>query len=89
MNPRGSFNLDVTILHQGHGYGHNGKAPKILRVRRLKIGHADDTRGIMFAGRSYETRDGRPSGEDTYVDLPYGRPIEISDTEAVLVTFYY
>jgi hypothetical protein len=83
--PRGSFNLDVTVPHpEGQP-----KAPRILRVRRLKIGHADDTQGLTFAGRSYETSDGRPSGTDTYADVPYGNPIEISDTEALLVTFYY
>ena len=81
--PRGSFDIQVAVPRSG------GHKPKALRVRRLKIGHADDTEGLTFAGRTYETKDGRPKGEDTYTDVPCGRSFKISDTEAVLVTFRY
>jgi hypothetical protein len=81
--PRGSFDIQVAVPHSGR------HKPKALRVRRLKICHADDTEGLTFAGRTYETKDGRPEGKDTYTDIPYGWPLKISDTEAVLVTFRY
>lgn len=61
----------------------------MMRVRRLAIGHADDTAGVKFAGRSYETKSGKPDGHDTFVDVSCGKEVEISDTEAVLITFQY
>lgn len=60
-----------------------------MRIRRLTIGFADDTAGVKFAGRTYETSNGLVSGKDHYVDVPVGAGLKISDTEAVLVTFGY
>ena len=85
--PRGSFNLDITIPTSG-GYG-SLPVPSSYCVRRLKIGYADDTEGLEFGGISYETSDGLPSGRDTFECASYGTPIEISDTEAVLVTYRF
>jgi len=85
--PRGSFNLDITVPTSG-GYG-SLPVPSSYCVRRLKIGYADDTKGLEFAGISYETSDGLPSGRDTFECASYGTPVEISDTEAVLVTYRF
>lgn len=61
----------------------------MMRVRRLAVGHADDTAGVKFAGRSYETTSGKPDGRDTFTDVVYGKEVEISDTEAILIDFLY
>lgn len=80
--PRGAKTF--SIQHSG-----KGGAPKSMRVRRLVIGHADDTKGLKFAGKSYETASGLPSGKDEYVDVSAESTVRVSDTEAVLITFGY
>lgn len=64
-----------------------GLLPTIVQVRRLTIAHADDTSGVTFAGRSYETASGLPSGSDKFELVHGASGIKISDTEAVLLTF--
>ena len=67
----------------------SGTAPTSVQVRRLAIGFADDTSGLTFAGRTYETSTGLPSGSDTYKTSALSAGLKISDTEAVLLTFVY
>ncbi|KAF8313087.1 hypothetical protein DL93DRAFT_2059507 [Clavulina sp. PMI_390] len=69
------------------------KCPESIHVRRLKIGHADDTSGLTFGGVSYETSSGKPSGKTVVETVKVGKDgiasVVISDSEAVLVEFKY
>lgn len=67
----------------------SGTKPSSLQVRRLAISHADDTSGLTFAGKTYETSTGLPSGTDTYTTQSFTDILNISDTEVVLVNFIY
>lgn len=82
---RGSAVLNISVPEDDA----SNKSPASMRVRRLAIGHADDTEGLTFGGRTYETDSGRPAGMDKYEDVPCGQGVTISDTEAILVTFQY
>ncbi|KAF7975738.1 hypothetical protein HWV62_8721 [Athelia sp. TMB] len=76
---RGSLkiNLDFT----------KGTAPKTMRIKRLTIGHADDTSGLTWGGQSYETSDALVSGHESVPTTTVASGITISDTEVVLVYF--
>jgi hypothetical protein len=63
--------------------------PTKAQLRRLEIRHADDTSGVSFGGKTYETSSGRPNGRDKYEIIDLHEAITILDTEAVLVTFEY
>jgi hypothetical protein len=63
--------------------GVSGKAT----VRRLSIAHADDTSNVKWAGQSFETRDGRASGSLVETTINVTNGVDISATEAVLITF--
>lgn len=70
----------------------SGAIPKKVQVRRLTIGFADDTAGVTFGGRTYETSDGLPSGKDAcdVVEVQGGTfEVVVSSTEAVHLTFEY
>ncbi|KAK7041787.1 hypothetical protein VNI00_009076 [Paramarasmius palmivorus] len=56
-------------------------------IKRLHIGSADDTSGLTWGGRTYETEDGLASGQEEVeiVDLDDG--IDVWDTEVVVVSF--
>lgn len=86
LSPRASEVIGITIPPP---LNPSPKLPKSMRVRRLVISHADDTAGLTFGGRTYETSGGCPTGEDKFENVPYGRGVTISDTEAVFITFQY
>ncbi|KAJ8073456.1 hypothetical protein PM082_011732 [Marasmius tenuissimus] len=56
-------------------------------VKRLAIGHADDTSGLTWGGQSYETADGRVSGEVSSEAVSIADGLDVSATEALLVSF--
>ncbi|THH33105.1 hypothetical protein EUX98_g1085 [Antrodiella citrinella] len=60
---------------------------KKTSVRRLVIGHADDTKGLTFAGQSFETSDASPSGKVTTETLDLTKGLDLNSTQAVLITF--
>ncbi|KAF8316382.1 hypothetical protein DL93DRAFT_2056457 [Clavulina sp. PMI_390] len=64
-------------------------APTSIQVRRLTIGHADDTSGLTFAGQSYETSTGLVSGTESYTTVSVSNTLALSDTEVALLTFVY
>ena len=49
--------------------------------------HADDTSGLTWGGQSYETDDARAKGSISTETVPTSAGLDISDTEAVLLTF--
>lgn len=63
--------------------------PSRMQIRRLEIGHADDTGGLTFAGKSYETSTALPDGNDSYTTASLSGGLRINDTEAVVLTFLY
>lgn len=67
----------------------SGATPSSLQVRRLAVDYADAQGGLTFAGRTYETSTGLPSGTDTYTTQSLSDILKVSDTEVVLVTFIY
>ncbi|KIL67493.1 glycoside hydrolase family 79 protein [Amanita muscaria Koide BX008] len=65
----------------------DGAENRGMLVKRLAIQYADDTSGLTWGGQSYETTDGRVSGNE-YVE--YGNVqagVDIKATEAVLLHF--
>ncbi|KAF7970112.1 hypothetical protein HWV62_24994 [Athelia sp. TMB] len=64
-----------------------GTAPKTMQIKRLTIGHADDTSGLKWGGQSYETSDALVSGYENVPATTVTSGITISDTEVVLVQF--
>ncbi|KAH8113180.1 hypothetical protein DFH11DRAFT_1776844 [Phellopilus nigrolimitatus] len=64
-----------------------GEAPAQMAVRRLAIGHADDTSGLRWAGQSFETPDARPSGALSVQTVGVDEGVSIAETEAVLLSF--
>lgn len=73
--------------------GDGGKGPGAgatsVSVKRLKIGHADDLRGLTWAGQTYETPDALVSGKVLSETLPFEHGVDVSQTEAALITFNY
>ncbi|KAF7967476.1 hypothetical protein HWV62_34077 [Athelia sp. TMB] len=64
-----------------------GTTPKTMRIKRLTIGHADDTSGLTWGGQSYETGDALVSGHENVPATTVTSGITIFDTEVVLVQF--
>ncbi|KAI0659696.1 hypothetical protein C8Q70DRAFT_88442 [Cubamyces menziesii] len=66
------------------GEGLNRK--KTLLVQRLKLEHADDLGGLTWAGQSFETPDARPIGEVIQEQVVLGRGVDVSASEAIIVS---
>ncbi|KAL0954722.1 hypothetical protein HGRIS_003675 [Hohenbuehelia grisea] len=64
-----------------------GSAPRLMTVKRLQIGHADDTAGLTWGGQTYETDSGRVSGRLSVETTSTRDGLVLQDTEAVLMTF--
>ncbi|KAF7975737.1 hypothetical protein HWV62_8719 [Athelia sp. TMB] len=78
--PRGSLKVNLDF----RGFG---TTPKTMRIKRLTIGHADDTSGLTWGGQSYETGDALVSGHENVPATTVTSGITIFDTEVVLVQF--
>lgn len=77
--------VNRTTIHLDLEFG--GRAPKLMKVKRLAIGSADDTAGLTWGGQTYETPDGKVRGR-IHEDLAHpDNGLDISDTEAVLLNF--
>ncbi|KAL5500869.1 hypothetical protein ACEPAH_9256 [Sanghuangporus vaninii] len=75
---------NVTLSFEGGNIGGS------VKVKRLAIGHADDTTGITWAGQSFDTSDARPSGQIKTETLSVENgnvEVGIQDTEIVLLSF--
>lgn len=62
-------------------------APENMKVKRLSIGYADDTTGLKWGGRSYETLDGLADGEEEVEVVAVVNGVDISASEVVLLSF--
>lgn len=62
-------------------------APGNMRVKRLSIGYADDTSGLKWGGRSYETLNGLADGEEEVKVVAVVNGVDISASEVVLLVF--
>ncbi|KAK1234977.1 hypothetical protein PQX77_001811 [Marasmius sp. AFHP31] len=76
---RPSIHLDFDVT------GSDG--PTDMTVKRLAIGHAEDTSGLTWGGQSYETPDGRASGEASLETVSVTDGLDLASTEAVLISF--
>ncbi|KAI0753139.1 glycoside hydrolase family 79 protein [Daedaleopsis nitida] len=56
-------------------------------VRRLVIQHADDTANVTWAGQSFETSSGAPSGSVVMETVDLSEGLDLPATQAVLVDF--
>ncbi|KAF9254976.1 glycoside hydrolase family 79 protein [Marasmius fiardii PR-910] len=65
----------------------NGSGKTRMTVKRLSISHADDASGLKWGGQSYETSDGRVSGTLSQQSAMVANGLDISATEAVLLSF--
>ncbi|EJD00646.1 uncharacterized protein FOMMEDRAFT_22402 [Fomitiporia mediterranea MF3/22] len=72
----------------------DGKSGGSVSVKRLNIGHADDTKGLTWAGQSFETSDAKPSGavkKETIKVVQSGGTVKVNvgiqATEIVLLSF--
>lgn len=83
------LNISTSSSSTPASFVNHAVQPKSMHVRRLAIGHADDTAGVTFGGQSYETKSGKPEGKESFEDVHIEQGLKISDTEAVLVTFKY
>ncbi|EEB91400.1 hypothetical protein MPER_10243 [Moniliophthora perniciosa FA553] len=79
---RGSVKAD---LHFGEGKKY--AVSRNAEIKRLRIGSAGDTSGLTWGGQTYETEDGRVSGEEVVETIDLGAGFEIQDTEVVVITF--
>lgn len=79
----------VSFVFSGTGGGAaSGSAiPGHMTIKRLKIGHADDTAGVLWGGQTYETADALVQGVLKTEDIPVTANVGVSQSEAVLITF--
>jgi len=76
---RGSIHVDLDLGGSG--------APSTMNVKRLSVPHADDTSGLTWGGQTYETADGRVSGDVDLESVNALDGIDVRDTEVVLLSF--
>ncbi|KAJ6494624.1 hypothetical protein C8R47DRAFT_375312 [Mycena vitilis] len=72
---RSSVNLDLTFTGKG--------ADTTLSIKRLAIGHADDTYGLTWGGQTYESQSGKVEGELS-LNASQSATAYIVETEVVL-----
>ncbi|EIN04315.1 hypothetical protein PUNSTDRAFT_108442 [Punctularia strigosozonata HHB-11173 SS5] len=58
-----------------------------MTIKRLSIGHADDESGLAWGGQTYETPDGRVSGDEIMERSTIRAGVDVQDTEIVLLNF--
>ncbi|KAJ4468707.1 glycoside hydrolase family 79 protein [Lentinula aciculospora] len=91
INSEGFFTTsgtNRTSIHLDFSFsGTTGQAPSRMTVKRLEIGHADDTSGLTWGGQTYETPDAKASGTVLVETNPVVDGLDIPATQAVLLTF--
>ncbi|KAJ7603136.1 glycoside hydrolase family 79 protein [Mycena polygramma] len=75
---RSSVHLDLAFT---------GKGADTMTIKRLAIGHADDTSGLTWGGQTYESQSGKVEGELSLECKPVSDGVDIVETEVVLLTF--
>ncbi|EEB92806.1 hypothetical protein MPER_08633, partial [Moniliophthora perniciosa FA553] len=70
---RSQVHLDFTFA---------GMGPSQMTVKRLAIGHADDTSGLLWGGQTYETADGHVAGTLSQEDHSVQEGLDLVATEA-------
>ncbi|KAG5219956.1 glycoside hydrolase family protein [Salix suchowensis] len=73
------------VVHISLGFAETSTRASNITIKRLAIGHADDTSGLAWGGQSYETPNGRKSGTLITTTGSVQSGFDIHDTEAVLV----
>jgi len=58
-----------------------------VAVRRLKIAHADDLKGLLWGGQSFENSNVAPVGQQKDDQVLWMDGVDVSETEAILVFF--
>ncbi|KAF9466484.1 hypothetical protein BDZ94DRAFT_170407 [Collybia nuda] len=75
-------------IHLDFGFtGSGSMAPTSFTIKRLNVGHADDTAGLTWGGQTYETSDGKVSGSLEVSNGKVVDGVDIQATEVVLLTF--
>lgn len=83
---RNVYHIDLGFASAGEGERLDLGA-KEIRLKRLDIGHADDTSKLTWGGQSWETPQFLVSGEEVFETKACDEGIDIRETEAVLVWF--
>ncbi|KAF5334551.1 hypothetical protein D9758_015776 [Tetrapyrgos nigripes] len=93
MEKRTSVHVDFDFDFSDFGDDSDARriavAPSMMQVKRLAIGHADDTSGLTWGGVTYETNDGRYSGEESIEIVDVEDGFDIQATEVVLLSFLF
>ena len=85
---RPSVHIDFSLVYStGSEAGTSGAVGSTATAEWLIIGHADDTRGWTWAGRSYETADALPTGSVVQERVVLRDGLDLPSSEAVLLTF--
>ena len=78
---RPSVHVDLGFAGEDAPQGHRAS------LKRLVVGHADDTGGLTWAGQSYENSDVSPAGNVVIEQADLSKGFDIRSTEAVLIDF--
>ena len=85
---RPSVHMDFSFVHSAaFGTEAGGAVGSTATAQRLIIGHADDTEGLEWAGRSYETVDALPRGKVVQERVVLREGLDLPSSQAVLVIF--
>ncbi|KAK7021937.1 hypothetical protein VNI00_017166 [Paramarasmius palmivorus] len=83
-----AFLSDSTNRSRVHlDFAFAGTTATTMSVKRLSIGHADDTSGLLWGGQTYETPDGRVSGTLSEEQVSTEAGVDLAETEVILVKF--
>ncbi|KZP27312.1 glycoside hydrolase family 79 protein [Athelia psychrophila] len=74
-------------VHVSLDFTGSGTTPRVMEMKKLIIGHADDTAGLTWGGQTYETSTGLVSGSESALVTLVASGVNISDTEAILLQF--
>ncbi|KAF9048430.1 glycoside hydrolase family 79 protein [Panaeolus papilionaceus] len=88
INSQAYFTTTTTTRGRKH-VNFSGIAPsRKMTIKRLSIGHADDTSGLTWGGQTYETADGRVSGTLKTDEVEVSVGIDVQDTEVIMASFH-
>lgn len=85
VRERNSYHIDLSFACED--YRVLNSAPKEIRVKRLDIGYADDTRSLTWGGQSWETPEFLVSGEEVFETKLWEDGVDVEETEAIMVWF--
>ncbi|KAK7050346.1 glycoside hydrolase family 79 protein [Favolaschia claudopus] len=76
-----------TSTHLDLSFSGTVTKPTSFSIKRLVIGHADDTSGLTWGGQTYETSDARVGGTATSETGAVSVGLDIPATQVVMITF--